>query len=50
MTPRLRAAGPDDRALLVELMSEFYAESGYELNRRHAEVAFSNLRSTSNWG
>ncbi len=43
MKPHLRAATPSDCALLVGLMSEFYAESGYPLNRRRAEVAFSEL-------
>ena len=43
MNPRLREATPDDCALLVDLMSEFYAESGYPLDRRRAEVAFSEL-------
>jgi len=43
MNPHLREATPGDCALLVELMSEFYAESGYPLNRRRAEAAFSEL-------
>ncbi len=43
MTPHLREATLGDCALLVDLMSEFYAESGYPLNRRRAEVAFSEL-------
>jgi ribosomal protein S18 acetylase RimI-like enzyme len=43
MNPHLRAATPSDCALLVGLMSEFYAESGYPLNRRRAELAFSEL-------
>lgn len=43
MKPHLRAATSSDCALLVDLMSEFYAESGYPLNRRRAEVAFSEL-------
>lgn len=43
MDPHLRAATPGDCPLLVALMSEFYAESGYPLNRRRAEAAFSEL-------
>jgi ribosomal protein S18 acetylase RimI-like enzyme len=43
MDPRLRAATLGDCPLLVTLMSEFYAESGYPLNRRRAEGAFSEL-------
>ncbi len=43
MNPQLREATPADCALLVDLMSEFYAESGYPLNRRRAEAAFSEL-------
>ncbi len=43
MTAHVRDATPSDRALLVELMAEFYAESGYPLNRQRAEVAFSEL-------
>ena len=43
MSPYLREATPGDCASLVDMMSEFYAESGYPLNRRRAEVAFSEL-------
>jgi GNAT superfamily N-acetyltransferase len=43
MNPHLREATPGDCAALVDLMSEFYAESGYPLNRRRAQVAFSEL-------
>lgn len=43
MNPHLRAATPGDCAVLVELMSEFYAESGYPLNRQRAQLAFSEL-------
>jgi ribosomal protein S18 acetylase RimI-like enzyme len=43
MDPHLRAATPGDCPLLVALMSEFYAESGYPLNWRRAEAAFSEL-------
>ncbi len=40
---RMRAAVPEDEAKLVELMAEFYAEAGFELNRRHAAEAFGTL-------
>lgn len=43
MNPRLRIATPSDCGLLVELMSEFYGESHYALDRRRAESAFSEL-------
>jgi ribosomal protein S18 acetylase RimI-like enzyme len=43
MDPHLRLATPDDCALLVELMTEFYAEADYPLNRRRAELAFSEV-------
>jgi ribosomal protein S18 acetylase RimI-like enzyme len=43
MDPHLRAATLGDCPLLVTLMSEFYAESGYPLNRRRAQAAFSEL-------
>jgi ribosomal protein S18 acetylase RimI-like enzyme len=39
----VRAAAPDDEGTLVELMSEFYAEAGFELNRPHATKAFAAL-------
>ena len=43
MKPTLRAATAADRALLVELMTEFYAESQYTLDKARAEEAFSTL-------
>lgn len=43
MNPALRAARQDDRPLLVDLMAEFYAESGYPLARGHADAAFAEL-------
>jgi len=43
MNPHLTKATPGDCTVLVDLMSEFYAESGYPLNRQRAEVAFSEL-------
>jgi hypothetical protein len=43
MNAHLSKATPGDCASLVDLMSEFYAESGYPLNRRRAEMAFSEL-------
>ena len=39
----MRRASADDAATLVELMAEFYAESGYVLDRRHAAAGFSAL-------
>jgi len=39
----VRRATADDGATLVELMAEFYAESGYALDRQHAAAAFSAL-------
>jgi len=39
----VRRAIADDEATLVELMAEFYAESGYVLDRLHAAAAFSTL-------
>jgi ribosomal protein S18 acetylase RimI-like enzyme len=40
---RVRRATVDDTETLVELMAEFYAESGYVLDRPHAGAAFSAL-------
>lgn len=40
---RLRQAELRDTDLLVELMAEFYAESGYPLNREEARTAFDRL-------
>ena len=39
----MRTAVPGDKAKLVELMAEFYAEAGFELNRDHAGQAFASL-------
>jgi hypothetical protein len=41
MDPQLRQATSEDCDLLADLMTEFYAESQYPLNRRRAEPAFS---------
>jgi ribosomal protein S18 acetylase RimI-like enzyme len=43
MNQNLRLATPDDCALLVELMTEFYAETHYPFDRTRAELAFSEL-------
>ena len=43
MMPRLRLAAADDVALLVELMSEFYAEAGYKAEPGRAARAFAGL-------
>lgn len=39
----MRPATTDDIQTLVDLMAEFYEESGYVLDRRHAGEAFSAL-------
>ena len=39
----MRSATTDDTQTLVDLMAEFYAESGYVLDRPHAAAAFSEL-------
>ena len=39
----MRSASVADIQQLVELMAEFYAESGYTLNRAHAAEAFATL-------
>ncbi len=39
----MRQAATEDAATLVELMAEFYAESGYVLDRQHASEAFAAL-------
>jgi diamine N-acetyltransferase len=41
--PHLQAAGPEDCALLLDLMSEFYAESGYRVDHERAGAAFADL-------
>ena len=35
----MRKASPNDIPLLVDLMAEFYAEGGYDLNRARAAEA-----------
>ena len=39
----IERAGPTDIPALVELMSQFYAESSYALDREWAEVSFKHL-------
>jgi ribosomal protein S18 acetylase RimI-like enzyme len=39
----IQRAGPADIPVLVELMSEFYAESGYALDRKWAGASFDRL-------
>ena len=39
----MRPAGADDLDTLLALMADFYAESGYVLDRTHAAEAFSAL-------
>ena len=39
----MRPATTDDTQTLVDLMAEFYAESGFVLDRRHTAAAFSAL-------
>ena len=39
----MRKASPNDVALLVEFMEEFYAEGGYPLHHRRAAAAFATL-------
>jgi ribosomal protein S18 acetylase RimI-like enzyme len=39
----MRKASPDDVQQLVELMTEFYTEAGYPLNRQRAGGAFATL-------
>jgi hypothetical protein len=39
----MRRATAPDIPLLVNLMSEFYGEAGYDLNHAHAEAAFAAL-------
>jgi GNAT superfamily N-acetyltransferase len=43
MNARIRAAGPDDVPVLVELMTAFYDEGGYPLPRAAATRAFQSL-------
>jgi GNAT superfamily N-acetyltransferase len=46
----MRRATPADRDLLVRLMTEFYAEAGYQLDPRLAASAFDQLLSTDALG
>ena len=46
----MREAVGGDVRTLVELMAEFYAESGYVLDRARADVAFTTLLSDSRLG
>jgi GNAT superfamily N-acetyltransferase len=39
----MRLAQTDDLPMLLDLMADFYVESGYALDRAHAEEAFSAL-------
>jgi len=41
---KLREATPDDIGLLVQMMTEFYAEAGYPLDATRASAAFSDLQ------
>ena len=43
MDAQIRAAGPDDVPVLVELMAAFYDEGGYPLPRAAAANAFQSL-------
>jgi GNAT superfamily N-acetyltransferase len=46
----MRRALPDDIPTLLTLMSEFYAEAGYNLDRPFAEKAFSAILSEERLG
>jgi GNAT superfamily N-acetyltransferase len=46
----MRRALPDDIPTLVELMSGFYSEAGYNLDRAHAEGAFAAILSDERLG
>ncbi len=46
----LKKASTRETEQLVELMAEFYAESGFPLNRRHATATFTTLLSDSRFG
>ena len=46
----MRRALPDDMPLLMSLMTEFYAESGYELNRPLVAGAFAALLADARLG
>jgi ribosomal protein S18 acetylase RimI-like enzyme len=45
-----RTAGPADVALLVELMTEFYAESDFRLDAKRAGAAFDELLGSPSLG
>lgn len=49
-SPVLKKASGPETAELVELMSEFYAESGYPLNRHRATATFAALLSDPRLG
>ncbi|MEA2724019.1 MAG: hypothetical protein QOH59_1790 [Gemmatimonadales bacterium] len=49
-SPILKKAASPETAELVELMAEFYAESGYQLNRRRATATFAPLLSDPRLG
>jgi GNAT superfamily N-acetyltransferase len=46
----MRPAGAEDLETLLDLMAGFYEESGYALDRAHAEEAFSALLADSRLG
>lgn len=47
---RLRQAEPSDTDLLVELMAEFYTETGYPVDREEARTAFDVLLRNPSFG
>ncbi len=46
----MRKATPNDLQLFLELMTEFYAESGYELNHKTTTKAFQTILEQPNLG
>ena len=50
MAATLTPARPEHTALLVELMQEFYAESGYSMDRDRAHRAFQDLLADTSLG
>lgn len=46
----MRKATPSDLPLFLELMTEFYAESGYELERESTSKAFQTILEQPNLG
>ena len=46
----MRKASPEDVRQLVELMTEFYMEAGYPLNRQRAGEAFATLLADNRLG